>query len=423
MKAIRFGTVQKVSTIVPLALVSAAWTAGLTGVGGATVAADSELPHGGTVPTEALEDPANFTIPGQLGLGVPRGKAGDVINAASTNGIPSAALAAYQRAETVINAADKACNIEWQLIAAIGRVESDHGRYGGNVLSTDGISRPGIYGIPLDGTNKTQAISDTDAGQYDRDKVWDRAVGPMQFIPSTWSVVGVDADGDGQRNPQDVDDAALASAVYLCSGTDDLGTEAGRRAAVFRYNHSQEYVDLVLAVRDAYLEGDYTAVPNYTASAITFTPDYSYTPPKYNSGTKSTTKKPGGTKAGTKTNTGTKSGTNTGGGGGGGDNDGDGDTPIIDDTDDGDGILDNGGGDGLLDNGGGDGGTLTDKVESTVKDPVGTIEDTTKETTTTITKAAASTICSGEAATKDLTTPLVKDYDKFYAECMDRYGF
>lgn len=231
------------------------------------------------MPTRAVEDPANFTVPGQLGLGVPTGRAGAVVAASSTNGIPSAALAAYQRAETVINAADKACNMDWQLLAAVGRVESDHGRYGGNRIGTDGTSRPGIYGIALDGTNQTMAISDTDAGMYDRDKVWDRAVGPMQFIPSTWSVVGVDADGDGQRDPQNVNDAALAAAAYLCSDEGDLGTEAGRRSAVFRYNHSRSYVDLVLRVRAAYLQGEYHAVPNYIASAITFTPDHGYTPP------------------------------------------------------------------------------------------------------------------------------------------------
>ena len=89
----------------------------------------------------------------------------------------------------------------------------------------------------------------------------------MQFIPSTWSVVGVDADGDGQRNPQDVDDSALATAVYLCSGGDDLGTTAGQRAAVFRYNHSQAYVDLVLSIMDAYLDGEFTSVPNGVTSA------------------------------------------------------------------------------------------------------------------------------------------------------------
>src|SRR4029453_17084401 len=101
-------------------------------------------------------------------------------------------------------------------IAAIGRVESDHGRYGGNVLGDDGVAQPGIYGIALNGRNNTQRITDTDAGQYDSDEKYDRAVGPMQFIPSTWSVVGVDADGDSPRNPQDIDDAPPPTGVHLC---------------------------------------------------------------------------------------------------------------------------------------------------------------------------------------------------------------
>jgi hypothetical protein len=109
-------------------------------------------------------------------------------------------------------------------------------------------------------------IRDTDAGQYDQDATYDRAVGPMQFIPSTWAIVGVDADNDGQRNPQDIYDAALASAVYLCSGPDDLSTASGQRSSVFRYNHSERYVDLVLAIERAYLAGDYSAVPNGTTS-------------------------------------------------------------------------------------------------------------------------------------------------------------
>ena len=126
---------------------------------------------------------------------------------------------------------------------------------------------PGIFGPPLNGADGTSRIADTDAGQYDADSTWDRAVGPMQFIPSTWSVVGVDADGDGQRNPQDIDDAALATAVYLCSGDDDLGKRAGQRAAVLRYNHSQSYVDLVLSIMAAYLDGEFTSVPNGVTSA------------------------------------------------------------------------------------------------------------------------------------------------------------
>jgi hypothetical protein len=264
---------RRAATLVPLALLSGAWTANLAGVGSAIESADEApgaLPDGTVLPTEAYKRPASAR-PSTVGLGVPAGHGDAVVATASTNGIPTAALSAYQRAATVMNAADKACAVPWQLIAAIGRVESDHGRYGGNTLGTDGISRPGICGIALNGKHKTQAISDTDAGQYDNDKVWDRAVGPMQFIPSTWSVVGVDADGDAKRNPQDIDDAALASAVYLCSGDDNLATEPGQRNSVFRYNHSEEYVDLVLSIMNAYTEGDYTSAPNSIGSTVSFT--------------------------------------------------------------------------------------------------------------------------------------------------------
>ena len=166
----------------------------------------------------------------------------------------------------MIDAADRSCHMPWQLVAAIGRVESDHGRTDGNVLTDRGIAKPGIFGPALDGTHGTSMIRDTDAGQYDQDSRYDRAVGPMQFIPSTWAIVGVDADNDGQRNPQDIYDASLGSAVYLCSGPDDLGTDAGQRSAVFRYNHSQRYVDLVLAITHAYLDGDFSSVPNGTTS-------------------------------------------------------------------------------------------------------------------------------------------------------------
>ena len=273
MAASRF---QRATALVPLALLSTAVTATLAGVGPTSAVADEDpstsLPDGSSVPTEAIEAPASLSRPGVVAPGTGKHLDDDAVASASASGIPDAALTAYQRAETVINAADKTCNITWQLIAAIGRVESDHGRVNGNSLDDHGLARPGIYGIPLDGTHNTTAIRDTDAGQYDADARWDRAVGPLQFIPSTWSVVGVDGDNDGKRNPQDIDDAALATAVYLCSGNDDLSTDPGRRAAVYRYNHSHDYVDLVLSFMDAYLDGDFTAVPNGTTHVGTALP-------------------------------------------------------------------------------------------------------------------------------------------------------
>lgn len=278
MATSRFGRIQKGTALVPLALLSAAWTASIAGVGASTASADespaASLPDGTSVPTEAIKAPASVSVPGVVAPGI-SGNTHRAVTTASTSGIPDAALAAYQRAETVINAADKSCNLPWQLVAAIGRVESDHGRTNGNHLDANGVARPGIFGVALDGTQQVALIKDTDAGQYDSDAKYDRAVGPMQFIPSTWSVVGVDADGDAQRNPQDIDDAALATAVYLCSGEDDLSTVAGQRAAVFRYNHSQSYVELVLSIMNAYLDGDFTAVPNGTTSAGYFVPDTS----------------------------------------------------------------------------------------------------------------------------------------------------
>ncbi len=262
-----FGRAQKASALLPLAVLSAAWTASLATAGSdaSAGAAQQTLPDGTRVPAQAVRVPASVTAPHTLTRGL-RSQTRRVVSIASASGIPAVALAAYQRAVTVIGDADRDCHLPWQLVAAIGRVESDHGRANGSTLTDAGIAHPGIYGPALDGRHGATTIRDTDAGHYDHDARFDRAVGPMQFIPSTWAIVGVDGDDDGQRNPQDIYDAALASAVYLCAGTDDLATTAGQNAAVFRYNHSRRYVALVIAIERAYLAGDYSAVPNGTTA-------------------------------------------------------------------------------------------------------------------------------------------------------------
>src|SRR4051794_24805140 len=109
-----------------------------------------------------------------------------VVSALAAGGIPPVALGAYTRAA---DASPAACHITWPLVAAIGRVESDHGRFAGAVLDADGRSSPRIIGIPLNGLG-TALIHDTDGGRLDGDAVYDRAVGPLQFIPSTWSSHG-----------------------------------------------------------------------------------------------------------------------------------------------------------------------------------------------------------------------------------------
>ena len=138
------------------------------------------------------------------------------------NGIPAVALAAYQRAAGVLDGIKPGCGVDWALLGAIGRVESNHARFGGNVLDASGIARPGIIGIPLDGSQGTARITDTDGGALDRDPVYDRAVGPMQFIPSSWKLAGRDGDGDGVANPQSLTDAVTGAGVLLCSGGTDL---------------------------------------------------------------------------------------------------------------------------------------------------------------------------------------------------------
>ena len=321
MSAMLKGRKSKAASLVPLALLSAAWTASIAGADSVASAAKHEghgLPDGSSVPGKAIKAPASVPVPGQIAPAVPDGAADATVAGASTSGIPSAALSAYQRGAQIIDAADTTCNVPWELIAAIGRVESNHGQYGGNTLNSDGVSVPGIYGPTLDGKNGTQAITDTDGGQLDKDPVYDRAVGPMQFIPSTWSSVKVDADGDGQRNPQDIDDASLATGVYLCSGTDDLSSRAGQQAAVFRYNHSQAYVDLVLRIMEAYSQGDYTAIPSGTYGGTVFSPSYASTIKSRQQHAKAQQHKPSAPAAAAGQTSSNGSGSSTGGSTGGG---------------------------------------------------------------------------------------------------------
>lgn len=158
-------------------------------------------------------------------------------------------LAAYQAA---VAAAPPECHLPPALLAAIGQIES--GSAGGRQIGPDHRVNPPIYGPVLDG-GPFAAIRDTDGGLFDGDIVWDRAVGPMQFIPGTWRTVGVDADGDGVKNPQNLSDAATATAVYLCSGPGDLTQPADLRSAILRYNQSEPYVQRVIAIADGYRRG------------------------------------------------------------------------------------------------------------------------------------------------------------------------
>jgi Transglycosylase SLT domain len=184
-----------------------------------------------------------------------------VIDSLGRSGIPSAAVDAYVRAADRLAVEDPGCGIRWTLLAAIGRVESNHGRFGGAMLRDDGYSTKPIRGIPLDGRPNVALIRDTDRGLLDGDTAYDRAVGPMQFIPSTWRAIGVDGNGDGRRDPDNIFDAAYGAARYLCDGDADLRDAAARTQAVRRYNNADEYVRVVLNLADMYETGAVERLP------------------------------------------------------------------------------------------------------------------------------------------------------------------
>lgn len=163
--------------------------------------------------------------------------------------IPPIALDAYLKA-------GKTTGIDWAYMAAIGKVETDHGRYGGSKIYDDGIVKPAIIGMALNGSNGTAAIRDTDNGKWDRDTTWDHAIGPMQFIPSTWKGAGKDGDFDGIKDPHNIYDATLSTAFNLKAN----GAPGDMDGAIFAYNHATWYVAEVMDWYAKYSAATVTAV-------------------------------------------------------------------------------------------------------------------------------------------------------------------
>ncbi|MEZ5179180.1 MAG: hypothetical protein R2746_13150 [Acidimicrobiales bacterium] len=135
------------------------------------------------------------------------------------------ALHAYWRASQLAP-----CRLPWWVVAGVGHVETRHGTAQGSRVLADGATTVDILGIPLDGRPGTVAIPDSDGGRLDRDATWDRAVGPMQFLPGTWGYFAADADDDGVASPHDLYDAAAAAGRLLCLGRGDLTTERSTAA-------------------------------------------------------------------------------------------------------------------------------------------------------------------------------------------------
>jgi membrane-bound lytic murein transglycosylase B len=127
---------------------------------------------------------------------------------------PVTALGIPADYEQAYRAAAVSCpGLAWTLLAAVGQVESGHGR-------NDGPSSAG-------------------------------AVGPMQFMPSTFAIEAVDGNHDGVLDAWNPQDAIWTAAHYLCTSGADGGSAAGVHAALLTYNHAEWYVDLVLATQQA----------------------------------------------------------------------------------------------------------------------------------------------------------------------------
>ncbi len=151
--------------------------------------------------------------------------------------IPAAVLPRYQQAP--------ACQgLPWQILAAIGAIESDHGRHGGAHLdpATGDISPP-IVGPALNGHGYAAVPVPAGGSPWHSDPVWDHAVGPMQFLTATWAAWGVDGSGDRLASPHNAYDAIATAGAYLCNHRTRIDSIP---AAVLRYNRSRGYLTQVL---------------------------------------------------------------------------------------------------------------------------------------------------------------------------------
>ncbi len=174
-----------------------------------------------------------------LMVGPPQSQLVSRASEAALQEIPLDLLPVYQAAALTCE------GLPWQVLAGIGWVESRHARGGADPVT--GWVVPPIIGPAIDGRPGFAAIPD--ASQPDG---WAHAVGPMQFLTTTWQAWGTvapDRPPGSIPDPHNAWDAIYSAAAFLCA---DQGQIGELRSAILRYNHSEAYVDEVLEKAAAY---------------------------------------------------------------------------------------------------------------------------------------------------------------------------
>ncbi|MFI9274934.1 lytic transglycosylase domain-containing protein [Kitasatospora sp. NPDC052896] len=256
-------------SITPTAAAAATGSAGLPGASApvaGTFPADGGRP-GGTLPqppTSAPGTPGGTQLPGTQ----PTVDVGGAV-------LPATVYAAYYKAEQTLSQTEPGCHLQWAMLAGIGQVESDQAD--GGRVDQNGTTFTPILGPLLNGTDGTAAIPASNNGIFDGGAAWDRAVGPMQFIPSTWAVWGTDGNGDGKADPNNIFDAALTAGRYLCADGRDLSQKSQLDRAILSYNDSTDYMNTVESWIRYFSTGvlttpDLPALPNPGGPYATGTP-------------------------------------------------------------------------------------------------------------------------------------------------------
>ena len=164
--------------------------------------------------------------------------------------IPETALRAYAYAAWAV-AKQKNCNLGWPTLAALGESLSNHGRANDSQLGDDGTTTVPLRGLNLFDPAHPQEVADTDAGFFDGDPTKDIPIGPLQIMPSRWEQFNAAVEPDAKPNPDNINDASLTLAGFLCS-VGDPSTPDGWANGVQQINANPEFVKQVHAIAKKY---------------------------------------------------------------------------------------------------------------------------------------------------------------------------